>query len=323
MVSSQIPVEWGRYAGISGRFRAVVFGTDDTRVRATWRVLLAMPVFWILGGGVFTGNLQAAVGALPDGGDPLGGVTASLLHGGFVLVVLVGWARYLDRMPLSSYGVSLSRDWLRDLVVGFAAIFTAFAAWFAAASALGWARVDVALTAPDTSVLAGVGLFVVALGIHVWIQQVVFFRIVVKNAAEGLHNRGLDAPRAVFGGVVVAVPIFIAMHQLQLDLRVADLLVVGLIYGLVYAHTSELALGIGLHLGIFIADQTLFVAPSRTAEGVAVFQVTQSLPGPLQTLATYGFPKMLLAYALVVTYLYWRHGAVPLGDGIVPPDVAS
>jgi len=305
-----------RLGGVSGRLRAVVWARSDSRVRATWRVLLAMPVFWILAGGVFAGNLHTAIDVIPPGSDPLGGLAFSLLHGGFVVVALVGWAQYLDRRPLTEYGMSVSRSWAADLLIGIGAVLVAFGLWFGLVSALGWASVEPATSAPQGSLLVGLGLFVATLAIHVWIQQVVFFRIIVGNAAEGLHARGLSPRRAVLAGVFVALPIFVAVHQLSIDLRFLDLVVVGLIYGLVYAHTGELALGIGLHLGVFVAGQTLFVSAPDVAETASVFQVTQSLPGPLQVLGAYGFPKMIVAYVLVLAYLAWRRGELSLETGI-------
>lgn len=88
--------------------RSVVRGNHDPRLRATWRVLLAWPVLWLLTGGVLTGNLQAAVGAIPSGPGLAAGLSQSLLHAVFFAVVLVPWARYVDRQPLSAYGLSAS-----------------------------------------------------------------------------------------------------------------------------------------------------------------------------------------------------------------------
>lgn len=301
-----------RLSAITDLLRVLVWGRSDSRVRATYRVLLAMPVFWILAGGLIAGPLRASVGVIPSGNEPFAGLAGSVLHAGAVLVLLVGWARYLDREPLSSYGVTASRSWVSDLLVGLSAVAVAFGLWFAVASALGWASIGLALSSPGGSLVGGVVLFVVTLGLHVWVQQLVFFRIIITSAAEGLHSRGVTQRRAVLAAIVVAVPIFIAMHQLRLDLRMVDLAVVGLIYGLVYVHTGELAVGIGLHLGIFLGDQVVFVAASNASETLAVVSVTQSLPASLAVLGSYGFPKMIIAYGVVAGYLVWSHDGLPV-----------
>jgi hypothetical protein len=297
---------------VRSRLRNLVYGREDPRLRATYRVLLAMPVFWLLAGGVLAGNLQARIGAIPTGGEPLGGLAASLLHGGFVLLLLLGWTRYVDRRPLSDYGVSATPSWVVDLLGGLGAILAAFALWFGVAVGLGWATVDVAASAPRWSLPAAIAVYVGALGIHALIQQVVFFRIVLGNAAEGLHSRGLDARRAALAGLLAAVPVFVAIHEVTLDLRLVDLAVVGLVYGLLYVHTGSLAYGTGLHLGTFVAAGVLFVPASATADSASLLAVTSSLPASVAVLGEYGFPKVLLAYAFLLALLAWRHGGIPV-----------
>lgn len=306
--------------------RALVVGREDFRIRATYRVLLAMPVFWVLAGGVFSGNIQARVAAVPAGGEPLGGLAASLLHGGFVLVLLVGWARYVDRRPLSNYGVSASPSWAVDLLVGLGALVAAYLLWFAVAVGLGWATVDVAASAPHLSLPVAIAVYVVALGIHSLIQQLVFFRVIVGNAAEGLYSRGLTARRAALVGILAAVPIFIAMHQLTIDLRTLDLAVVGVVFGLLYVHTGELAYGLGLHLGTFVAGGVLFAPAASTADSLSLLAVSQSLPASIAVLGEYGFPKLLLAYLLLLAVLTVRHGEVPVEADVarwVPADAPA
>lgn len=302
----------GAGAAIRSRIRPLVLGVEDTRLRATYRVLLAMPVFWVLAGGVLAGNIRAQVGAIPSGGAPLGGLAASLLHGGFVLLLLVGWARYVDRRPLSNYGVSASPSWAVDILVGLGALFASYVLWFGVAVGLGWATVDVAASAPRLALPAAIGVYVVALGIHALIQQLVFFRIALGNAAEGLHSQGLTARRAALAGILVAVPIFILMHQVTVDLRMLDLAIVGVIYGLLYVHTGDLAYGVGLHLGSFIAGGVLFVPASATPDTASLLAVTLSPPASLAVLGDYGFPKMLIAYAFLLAFLTWRHGEIPV-----------
>lgn len=297
---------------LRGHARTVFFGREDTRLRATYRVLLAMPVFWVLAGGVLAGNIQAQVAAIPHGSEPFGGLWTSLLHGGFVLLLLVGWARYVDRRPLSNYGVSATPAWARDLLVGLAALFGAFGLWVAVTVGLGWATVEVAASSPDLALPLAIAVYVVALGIHSLLQQLVFFRIVVGNAAEGLHSRGVTARRAALAGVLAAVPIFVAMHQLTVNLRMLDLAVVAVIYGLLYVHTGEIAYGSGLHLGIFVAGGVLFVPATAAADTASLLAVEQSLPASFAVLGEYGFPKMVLAYMVLLAVMRWRHGEVPI-----------
>lgn len=290
-------------ATVLDRIRGIVWGTEDPRVRATWRVLLAWPIFWILAGGVLAGNLQAAVPFVPGGGDPGSGLAQSVLHAGFVLVALVPWARHVDRQPLSNYGMSAAPRWALELAVGFVAVLLGFGTWFGLGAALGETAVAPSVADPEGSLLLGLVVLPLALVIHAGIQQLVFFRVILKNAAEGLHGRGVAPSRALLGALPVAVLLFVAMHGLPGGLRALDLAVAGGVFGLLYLHTGDLALGTGVHFGALY--------------GGNFFDVTGSLLGVLGTVGGYGFPRMVVAYLLLLAWLKLWRGEVALQDGIV------
>lgn len=251
------------------RLRAVVFGIEDPRLRATWRFLLAWPLLPLVG--ALVGLVMPVLGlsgVIPGG--PLQGVV--------FLGVLLVWARYVDRRPLSDYGVSASASWLSNLLVGFAAVVAVWGAWHALASSLGWMRIAVSTTAPQGSVLAGLGGVWVSLAINSWVQDVVFFAVVLASAAEGFHSRGVEPTRAVLGGWVVATVFFTAIHGTPTLLDTAATAVGGAVFGLLYVHTGDLALAIGAHWGSSYAAGTIFASPSMARAGPSVFQVTKGLP---------------------------------------------
>jgi len=294
-------------ARLARGMRAVVRGKADARVRATWRVLLAMPLLWILTGGVLVGNLQSAVDVIPSGGARGGGLAQSLLHAGFFVLVLGVWARYLDRRPLSSYGISARRGWGRDFLVGVLAVILGFVFWLGVGWGLGATTVTVAPSVPEGSVLFGLVVPFVALVVHAAVQQVVFFRVILEAAVEGVHSRGLSATHAAAVAIPVAVVPFILMHGELSALRAVDLAVAGTVFALLYLHTGELAFGIGAHFGGLYAGIVLS----------ALVRTTGSLPGVLGTVNRYGFPKMVVAYVVVVAWLAWRQRAVGVHEGIV------
>jgi hypothetical protein len=294
---------------IRDRFRTVVRGTGDTRVRATWRVLLAYPVLWLLTGGGLTVMTQDALGVIPSGSDPAGGLAQSLLHAGFLVVALALWARYLDRRSLADYGVSLTARWFLGALGGFAAVVIGFGAWFAVGAGMGRTSVTLAPSYPEGSLVVGLAILVVALALHAAVQQVVFFRVILENAAEGLHSRGVEPTRAALSALPVAVLLFIVMHTIAPGLRIIDVALVGAAFGLLYLHTGNLALGTGMHFGALYAGSVLFVR--NPAAGPSVFEVADTLPGVLGTVNQYGFPKMVVAYLVLAAWLHWRRG--PLG----------
>lgn len=294
---------------------AIVYGQGDTRPRAIWRVVLAMPVLWVLTGDVLTANLMGSIGRVTT---QIGeGLTASLLHGLFLVLALAIWARYLDRQPLPNYGISASLEWGRDLVGGLLAIGLVTGAWHAFGVAMGWTEIQLTLSAPDRPFPIAFGVFLLAIGIHAAIQQVVFFRVIPKNAAEGLHSRGLNPPRSVLVGVLVTLPFFLSIHELFPTLRIVDLLLTGLVFGLLYAQTGDLALGIGAHIGIVVVSAVIFVPAGLRGLGPNVFEVTHSLPDLLGVIPEYGFPNVIAAYLLLIGWLYWRRGT-----GAIQRDIA-
>jgi hypothetical protein len=301
-------------ASVGDWLRRLIRGTDDPRLRATWRVLLAYPVLWVLTGDLLTGNLQAAVPVIPHG-PPLGGLTQSVLHAAFLVVVLAGWARYVDREPLSAYGVSATPEWVRDTLVGVVALVVGQGVWLAFGSLVGGTAVTLALSPPAGSLLLAVAVPIVALALHAVVQQVVFFRVVGKAAAEGLHARGLTPARATFGAVPVMILFFVLMHQLPSGLRLLDLAIAGAVFGLLYLQTGDLALGSGVHFGALYAGGVVFA--TATNAGPAVFRVAGPQSDVLGVLGQYGFPRVVLAYLLLLGWLRWR-GALGLEE-----DVAS
>lgn len=296
-----------RTPAIEKRLRGLVWGATDRRVRATWRVLLAMPLLWVLTGGVLAGTVQSAVGVIPPGGSQWGGVAQSVLHGGFFLLVLGIWAHHLDRRSLSNYGVSVTRRWGMDCLAAVAAVLLGFGFWIGLGVLLGDVTVTVAPSVPKDSVLFGLVLPVIAFGLHAAVQQVVFFRVVLEAGAEGLHSRGLSATHAALAAVPVAVVLFVVMHGEMTALRALDLVVAGCIFALLSLHSGELALGIGAHFGGFYAGVVVS----------AVGRTTGSLPGVLGVINQYGFPKMVVAYVVLLAWIQWRHGEVSVKPEIV------
>lgn len=186
------------------RLGYVLFGIDDTRLRATWRFVLAWPLLPLVGALVaLVMPLMGLSGMIPGG--PLQGI--------IFLGILLLWARFIDRRPLSDYGVSGSRSWLLNLFVGFVAVVGVWIGWHALASSVGWMQIESAMTGSPGSLLFGLGGRLVSLAINTWVQDVAFFAIILASAAEGLHSRDIGPTEAVLGAWVVAVLFFTATRD--------------------------------------------------------------------------------------------------------------
>lgn len=271
---------------LSNRLRYVIFGREGPRIRAIWRILMAWPLLPVVG------SLVALVmpvlglrGMIPGG--PLQGI--------IFLGILVLWAGFIDRRSLAEYGVSLSAAWVQRLLLGFAVVVGVWSAWHGLATGMGWMRIEWSMSAPQGDVVLRLVGALVSLVINTWVQDVVFFSIVLVAAAQGLRSRDIDPRRAVLGGWLVAGGFFTAIHGTPTALDFVGTLVSGLVFGLLYAHTGELALTIGVHWGSSYAAGFVFPRVSAAQHGPSIFQVTEL--GPLAK----GMEVPLVLYP--VTYL--------------------
>lgn len=304
----------GEPPGSQNGLRSVVWGVTDPRVRATWRVVLPWPVLWFLSGTIAVSAAGAVVPAPLS--QPTTMLTFGLFQAGFFGIAWVAWARYLDRRPLGRYGLAPSGAWLRDLLAGFVAVLVGFGVWLAIGTSLGWDDVSVLMAAPETSLAYGLAAVLVAVLVNVWVQETVFIGVTVKNAAEGLASSGVVPRRAVVGAWAVAVLLFAMKHRPPTGGRLLNLLLALGVFGLLYVHTGELALPIGVHTGVNYAGNSLFVPQAAAASRPAVFEVTNTLQGFAGSLNDGAIPQILVAYLLLLGWLRWRRGEVTIERGL-------
>lgn len=286
-----MPEETEGQSGVGTRIRSVFFGTNDPRLRATWRFLLAWPILPVVGAVVaLVMSLIGLSGMIPGG--PLQGIT--------MLAIIVPWARYVDRRPLSDYGVSMSGPWVVNLLVGLFAAVGVWGTWHVFGYWIGWTQIELSLTAPQGSVAFGLCGTLVSLAINRWVQDVVFFAIVLAGAAEGFHSRGVDSRRAVLSGWLVGILFFAGIHGTPTVLDFVATAVAGALFGLLYVHTGNLSLTIGVHCGASYSAGTLFPTPARADVAPSVFQVTESLP-----LDVGGEVRILLYLATYIILIAW------------------
>lgn len=279
--------------------RSVFFGTTDPRLRATWRFLLAWPLLPVVGALVaLVMPLLGLSGMIPGG--PLQAL--------FLLILLLPWARYIDRRPLSDYGVSTSTSWALNLLVGVVATTAVWGGWYALASSLGWVQIEPSMTAPQDSLGLGLAGTFVSLIVNTWVQDVVFFAVVLASAAEGFRSRGIDPSRAVLGGWVVGVVFFTVIHGTPTLLDFVGTAVGGAVFGLLYVHTGELALTIGFHGGGSYVVTSIFTPEQMVGAFPSVFQVTKSMPEEAAVVGRIG--PYLATYLILIGWIWLYRGEV-------------
>lgn len=286
---------------VMGWLLLVVRGERDSRLRGVWRVLVAAVLFLELVNRV--GVLVAsALGPVYGGDQRLAMVITSVTAAVALGAILIVWARYVDRRPLSNYGFSLASDWGMNLVAGFVAVSVAYGLWFALASVLGGSDVVVSLADTQGSVAFWLAGGLVTNLFSALAQDTVYFGVILKNAAEGIRAWDVTPLRAVIGGWLVGILFFILIHGGSTDPVVLLNWVIGAgVFGLLYLHTGELALPIGAHAA------TNFVSSAVVLTGTPPF------PG---FVSDWAYPKMAVAYLLVLAWLYWRRGEVTIEQRI-------
>lgn len=292
--------------------RTFLFGTDDPRIRATWRVILswvllfAWSVVTVFGGGL-TKPLWSGVPSPAQQILNVGVGTA------IFLALFALFARYVDRRPFSDYGFARSRTWLAELAVGFLAVFTGTALWDLLGVGLGWTTLELALYPSNLAAVGWLLALLVPWYFSGLTQSLLSVALVTNNAAEGLNARGARLVYAGTGAVAVAILFFTLRHSPSGATRVLSLVFGGAVFTLLYVHSGNLALSIGAigsanYTNRFIFANTVSGGPA--GDGLHVFQLSQSLPGAVDALAGTNLPVMLITYLLTVGWLAWRRNGL-------------
>jgi len=303
--------------GIRTGVRSVLFGASDPRLRATWRFLLAWPLLPVVGALV-------ALVAPPLG--LTGMIPGGPLQVAFFLLLLVPWARYVDRRPLSDYGVSASKSWAVRLFVGVLVTVAVWSGWYALASSLGWVQVEVSMTAPQGSLAFGLAGTFVSVLLNTWVQDVVFFAVVLTSAAEGFRSRDVEPGIALLGGWLVALVFFTGIHGTPTALDFVGTALGGAVYGLLFVHTGDLALSVGVHGGGSYVVTSVFTPGPMVEAFPSVFELTRTFPDAAGVVGRIG--PVLVTYLVLLCWLRLTRGEVGVETGIAewtgrrvaPPD---
>jgi hypothetical protein len=273
---------------------------EDGRFRASGRVLIAGIVLIQLTV-LFTTIMQPLLGITNNWWTmPAVGSLQALAFA----VLLVGWSRFVDKRPISDYGFSVSKTWFVELIVGFSAVFIAYSLWVGAGIWMGWIEADIVLSSPNIPIAIGFASMFVAIATNVWVQDTIFFGLVIKNASEGLHARGITAKRATLAAGAVAMILFVLIHDRKAPKALLDLAIAGGIFSLLYIHTKSLALTLGAHLGANFVGGYIYAPSPQVGEHFAAILVTEN--APVSIISNVGFPKLAIAYTIALLWIRWH-----------------
>jgi membrane protease YdiL (CAAX protease family) len=295
------------------RLRLPFWNQDENRFRAFWRILAALFVALVVP------SLLTAVVVRPlDLPFALVNLVSNGIAALVALGVLVGWAQYVDQRERRAYGFNLTRRWWRTLALGTLVGLVGWGGALATDLAFGWASIT-AVFSPGTDELPFlVSLLLFALTylfVGFW-EETIFRGIVMRNAVEGLTVASVSHRVALAGGWVSSSVLFGILHfrQATSPLALAFWILAGLILGLAYLLTDELAIPIGLHFAFdFSANNVFGLANVRTVASDVPMVLRPTFSGPDAVVGLSGVVNtswLVVIGVLTVGVIKWQYGSL-------------
>lgn len=230
-----------------------------------------------------------------------------------VLALLVS-SRLIDRRPVTEYGLSFDRGWMQSFAIGGLIATVVNAGTFLTLVGAGWASVvdTTAGAGPLPFPLAFVLVFAYVAVAAAW-EEFIFRGAMLQNIAEGVDGY---VPQWAAGGIAILFSsiVFTFMHGGKVDhySLYGYYLVAGVIFGVVYVLSGDLALPIGFHLFYnFTMTAVYGIGGSQQSPELLVLDIA----GPAFWVGEEGFLRVIFAVvggALLLTYIRWRDGELDI-----------
>ena len=286
---------------IRSQFSFIFLTNDKSRLRAGWRILIAVLltglffnlVDWIRSALSMTGPTTSLVGHLIDF---------------FVVTGAIFITRRLaDKRSFASLGFNINKQTGLDLLVGIAIPFILFLAIYAVEYSMGWLKFDAFAWESETPsmVISRTLNYFVWFIFVAWNEELVYRGYIMQSLASGLNlTLGILISSIYFGIEHLSNPNSNGM-------AVAGIFLIGLFFAYAYIRTGQLWLSIGLHLGWNFFESAVFGFPVSGYDRPGLFHIVVSVP-EFWTGGAFGpeagfimLPITLLGAVLI--YLYTRY----------------
>lgn len=247
--------------GVRGVVNRLLYGSKDTRLRATWRVCLPLLAGFIpyLGGQIVIRlGLRSVIGDVSGTSDILWTLVLLTLLAGVIAVsglIAVTVASRLDNRPTWGYGFNVSTGWGIEFLVGvlIGVIASIGAVLYQVARGYATLHPEPTGVGVDSMLLGGLAVVVMLLFFlsNNAFEEILFRAIFIQNAAEGLRMRSMGNTGAVVVALAASAPIFGMTHLLGSG-GLADVLtslIGGVLFATAYVLSGQLSLPIGVHFG--------------------------------------------------------------------------
>ena len=310
----------------------------ERRLRFLWRLIIFVILFALLTAGAqaalffFAPDLSPAIDRGPSAQFLIGWAISEWLMLTALVATLFIIGRWVDRRPWSDYGFRLGRRWWQDFGFGLFLGALLMTGVFLTELALGWVSIAGVMQAtPDMSFAQGI-LWAAALFIAVgFFEEMLSRGYLLHNLAETLNFKFLNPAIALILAWILSSALFGGAHATNPNattISTLSLILAGLLLGLGYILTGDLAIPIGLHITWYFFECNVFGFPvsGTSANMVSFITIDQRGPnawtggafGPEAGLV--GIIAVLAGMALILAWVKWRRGKIQLQESIpLPP----
>lgn len=236
--------------------RTIFWNGEQRRARIPW--LIALPLVGAYASIIVAG--EVVDGALPV---PVQALVLTCAPAIVAVALVMVSRRFLgSRRGLAEYGLAVDRRWMIDLLAGLGIGIAGVSIPFLIGIGSDWMDVVAVFDRGQLALWPGILLFVLAMLFTGLWEELVLRGVFLCNAADGLR-RWLPPRRAIAGGVALSAIVFGLGHlgQPEIPAFILTWILAGVVFGVIYVYSGNLALAIGAHAAFNITYNVLF---SRT-----------------------------------------------------------
>ena len=232
----------------------IFISPDQPRLRAGWRLLIQLFLYFLLAVVVFT--IAVILGFEPGTGS-----LAFLLEQALNLIVYTGSVyiarRWLDKQSFESLGLKLDHRTLVDIFAGVGIAFVQMGLIYILMLALNWLTFEGFAWEfdPIGTVIAGVLVYLAAFILVGWNEEVF---------SRGYHLQTIISGTSLLWGVIISSAVFGLLHLANPGANwtsTAGIFFAGIYFAFAYLRTKQLWLPIGLHIGWNFSEGVVFGFP--------------------------------------------------------------
>lgn len=305
----------------------IFFNVRENRIRSGWRLIMfvAIVAFSTAIVGLLSSLLFYGFQAIfPENSAVITQIFSLIFStAGIVLGILIT-ARWVDHRDLKSLGLGFSKKWWLDLLFGALLGILLMSMIFLIELAFGWIKISGYFTLQDkiasfTPVMVIYVIQFLCVGIY---EELIFRSYLLTNLAEGLSFIR-DRKTGLLIAYLLICAVFGIAHAFNPNASltsVSTIMLAGLLLGLGYVLTGNIALSIGLHITWNFFQGNVFGFPVSGMPTNISFIGIQQLGNDIITGGAFG-PEagligvfaILLGMAAIFGWVKWRYGEINLG----------